>query len=398
MQNMNIELPDSVALILRELNKHGHEAYAVGGCVRDAVMGRIPHDWDITTSAKPEEVKSIFHKTIDTGIQHGTVTVMINKVGYEVTTFRVDGKYGDGRHPDKVNFTANLTEDLKRRDFTINAMAYSPKTGIVDEFGGIEDLKNKIIRCVGNPCERFDEDALRILRAVRFSAQLDFEIEQNTYEAIKILKENLIKISRERIQTELEKLLMSDHPEKINTIFETQIHKIIFPGTNISQGYRKVNKVRKEHYLRWAALLCETGTESAALLKGLKFDNKTIDVVSRLVINGKSIPQTDERKVRVHICKVGADIYELYLEYVKNVMLYNTEDIEKIYKDIIQNKHCLSIKDMEIKGTDLKEIGINPGKEMGIILNSLFEKVLDNPELNNRDTLLAMAEEQKNNV
>ena len=205
---INIRIPESVERILKTLMEHGYEAYAVGGCVRDAVLGRTPNDWDITTSAKPEAVKRLFRKTIDTGIAHGTVTVMLDHTGYEVTTYRIDGEYEDGRHPKNVEFTGNLVEDLKRRDFTINAMAYNHIHGLVDAFDGIGDIRCRRIRCVGNPSDRFNEDALRILRAIRFAAGLDFEIEDETRKAVAILAGNLRKISKERIQAELEKLLM----------------------------------------------------------------------------------------------------------------------------------------------------------------------------------------------
>ena len=186
-----INVPKSVKIIIKILEDNGYEAFAVGGCVRDAIIGREPNDWDITTSAMPGDVKRLFHKTIDTGIAHGTVTVMIERVGYEVTTYRIDGEYEDGRHPKSVEFTGNLIEDLKRRDFTINAMAYNDRQGIVDEFDGVGDLERGLIRCVGNPIDRFNEDALRILRAVRFAAALNFDIEEETKNAIVTLAENL---------------------------------------------------------------------------------------------------------------------------------------------------------------------------------------------------------------
>ena len=184
---MEIKIPAPAEEILTKLNENGYEAYVVGGCVRDMILGREPGDWDITTSALPEQVKQVFRRTVDTGIQHGTVTVMMGDEGYEVTTYRIDGEYADGRHPDSVTFTPSLTEDLKRRDFTVNAMAYNGNTGLVDEFGGMEDLDRGIIRCVGEPMDRFSEDALRILRAIRFSAQLGFAIEGRTYEAIRAI-------------------------------------------------------------------------------------------------------------------------------------------------------------------------------------------------------------------
>ena len=230
MNNFNIKLPDDVQFIIHTLQLHGFEAYAVGGCVRDSILGREPGDWDITTSAMPEETKALFDKTFDTGIEHGTITVLLNHEGYEVTTYRIDGKYEDSRHPKEVTFTRNLKEDLLRRDFTINAMAYSHETGIVDEFEGMEDLKRRVIRCVGCAKDRFTEDALRILRAVRFAAQLDFVIEDETYKAIAEIAPNLVHVSKERIQVELTKLLLSDHPEKIWMVDETGIADYVTSG------------------------------------------------------------------------------------------------------------------------------------------------------------------------
>lgn len=226
---MIIHMPDKVKKIIQTLVDHGFEAYAVGGCVRDSILGRVPGDWDITTSAKPEQVKQLFRRTIDTGIEHGTVTIMIDKEGFEVTTYRIDGEYEDNRHPKNVEFTSNLVEDLKRRDFTINAMAYNDHEGIVDKFHGLGDIKTKVIRCVGNAEERFDEDALRILRAIRFAAQLDFTIEEDTQMAIEKKAELLRNISAERIRVELEKLLVSKHPEKLIHAYRLGITDIIIP-------------------------------------------------------------------------------------------------------------------------------------------------------------------------
>lgn len=226
---MNIQLPEDVRYIIHTLQDAGHEAFAVGGCVRDSLLSRTPDDWDITTSARPEETKALFRRTIDTGIQHGTVTVMLHKKGYEVTTYRVDGEYEDGRHPKEVIFTANLIEDLKRRDFTINAMAYNEESGLVDAFSGKQDLEKGIVRCVGDADERFTEDALRIMRAVRFSAQLGFSIEEKTKAAIRGHAGNLKKVSAERIRTELTKLVISPHPENLILAWETGITGVILP-------------------------------------------------------------------------------------------------------------------------------------------------------------------------
>ena len=227
--NMKLTIPSNAEKILHILEENGYEAYVVGGCVRDSILGRTPDDWDITTSASPEQVKELFHRTVDTGLQHGTVTVLMDKEGYEVTTYRVDGDYEDGRHPKQVMFTSSLEEDLKRRDFTINAMAYHPVRGLVDLFHGMEDMQAKIIRCVGDPMERFHEDALRILRAVRFSAQLGFTIEKETKNGIRVLAPNLKCVSAERIQTELVKLLVSPHPDYLRVAYETGITKEFLP-------------------------------------------------------------------------------------------------------------------------------------------------------------------------
>ena len=288
---ITIDLPEKVKLIIERLESHGFEAYAVGGCVRDKILKRVPDDWDITTSAKPEEVKVLFCVTIDTGIKHGTVTVLIEKEGFEVTTFRLDGDYTDGRHPDNIEFTASLTEDLKRRDFTINAMAYSERRGLVDKFGGTEDLKNRLIRAVGIPEERFGEDALRLLRALRFAAQLNFEIEENTYKAVKNLSNTIEKVSAERVAKELEKLILSNNPDKMRLVYESGIMSVWLPELNEyfkndidkAEVYLKAMKSafyadRKELLMiRLSLLLERTGAEAAyKALRRLKLDNETV--------------------------------------------------------------------------------------------------------------------------
>ena len=226
---MTIQLPEKVRYIIDILMEAGYDAYAVGGCVRDSILGRKPSDWDITTSALPEQVKGLFRRTVDTGIQHGTVTIMLEKEGFEVTTYRIDGEYEDSRHPKTVIFTPNLIEDLKRRDFTINAMAYNDKAGIVDAFEGMEDLQRKVIRCVGDAEARFGEDALRIMRAIRFSAQLGYEIEEETGKAIRKLAPTLQNISAERIQVELVKLITSDNPFWLKYAYDTGVTKVVLP-------------------------------------------------------------------------------------------------------------------------------------------------------------------------
>ena len=226
---MKIRVPKNVENIIGTLESHGYEAYAVGGCVRDTMLGREPQDWDITTSARPQEVKALFRRTIDTGIEHGTVTVMIGGEGYEVTTYRIDGKYSDSRHPESVTFTPELREDLRRRDFTINAMAYNDRAGVQDLFCGQEDLDAHVVRAVGEPEERFREDALRIMRCVRFAAQLGFEIDPATYAAAEKLSGTLDNISRERIREELLKILVSDHPDYVTLLQDIGALKTVFP-------------------------------------------------------------------------------------------------------------------------------------------------------------------------
>ena len=282
---MKIEIPDGVERIIQKLNHQGYEAFAVGGCIRDTLLGREPKDWDITTSASPWQVKELFGRTIDTGIQHGTVTVMDGRTGYEVTTYRVDGEYEDGRHPKSVKFTSSLKEDLKRRDFTVNAMAYSHKRGLVDEFGGLKDLKSQVIRCVGKPEERFGEDALRMLRAIRFSAQLDFSIDPGTWAAVKAIAPNLKKVSKERIQAELTSLLLSPHPERIELVYQAGLspyvalsfHQVIRSQLCIDPG------LPAKKHIRWAVFLKDTEEEEAVeVLRELKLDNDTISRVRTL--------------------------------------------------------------------------------------------------------------------
>ena len=272
---MKIELPKKVLFIINNLQLAGYDAFAVGGCVRDSILARKPQDWDITTSAKPEAIKEIFRRTVDTGIEHGTVTVMIGKDSYEVTTYRIDGAYEDSRHPKEVRFTNCLEEDLRRRDFTINGMAYNDDVRLVDVFGGMQDLNHHLIRCVGDPRERFSEDALRILRAVRFSAQLDFPIEPDTAKAVKELAPNLKNISAERIQTELVKLLTSPHPERIQDACELGITKVVLPEWDAMVGVKQntihhkydvaehtlhtLKHVKRDKYLRLTMLFHDMG-------------------------------------------------------------------------------------------------------------------------------------------
>lgn len=384
-----MKIPQHVELIISTLQKNGYEAYAVGGCVRDTLLGREPGDWDITTSALPRQVKALFRRTIDTGIQHGTVTIMMDRVGYEVTTYRIDGEYEDGRHPKQVEFTSNLLEDLRRRDFTINAMAYSPQTGIVDVFDGRKDLEQKTIRCVGDAMERFTEDALRILRAIRFSAQLGFVIEEQTWNAIFTIAPNIAKVSKERIQVELTKLLLSDHPEQIRQVFETGISAYVSPAF-AKLPWEKIQipaSLSAEKYVRWAALLrLVSPAEAVQVLKDLKLDNDTIARVRTLVAWSGAAVEAEPAAVRRAMSRMEPEVWDGLSE-----LNGYGDDVRSLTREIRERGDCLSLKNLAVKGQDLIAAGVKPGKEMGELLNCLLELVLESPELNQRETLLAQA-------
>jgi len=437
-KDIKMRVPKDVDLIIKILEKNGYEAFAVGGCVRDTILGREPQDWDITTSALPMTVKELFNRTIDTGLQHGTVTVMMKGVGYEVTTYRIDGEYNDSRHPDSVEFTSNLIEDLKRRDFTINAMAFNPKMGLVDAFDGIGDIERKVIKCVGNAEERFGEDALRILRAVRFSAQLGFDVEANTRAAASKLSSNLVNISKERIHTEMEKLILSNNPGKLKDAYEMGITKYFFKEFDDmmeceqNTKYHKYNvgehtikvmeNVPREHFIRWAALLHDVGkpvvkyTDEKGdhfkkhaikgkemahdILRRLKMDNKTINVVSRLTehhddLQGMNLTETNVRKT---INRIGDDIYPLFLQLVdadtagkSEYAIEQTkpllEYVHSTYDMIIDRGDCYCTKMLAIAGRDLIAMGIGPGPIIGDVLDELLSMVIANPELNTEEKL-----------
>ena len=395
---MHITLPTKVKQIISRLEKADFEAYAVGGCVRDSILGRSPEDWDITTSAKPEEVKKLFSTTIDTGLQHGTVTVVIEKEGFEVTTFRLDGDYTDGRHPDRVAFTSSLTEDLRRRDFTINAMAYSEKTGLIDEFDGERDLEDGVIRAVGEAKERFSEDALRMLRAIRFAGQLNFKIADETFDAIKELSPNIAKVSVERIAKELEKLLLSGNPEYIALVYETGIFSVIAPEVamlfengEISASIKALSRAsfpeKKELYqIRLAIFLEGLGADKAAkLLKRLKLDNDTINTVKKLLGLSLREVENNETDMRRTVKEAGHKMMPLLLEMRRAKGLKDNKDL---YQTVIDNGYCTSISELNINGKDLMDAGIPKGALIGSTLERLLELVIEKPELNTRESLL----------
>lgn len=442
---MKIQIPKHANYIIKTLQHHGYEAYVVGGCVRDAVLGRIPSDWDITTSAKPLQIKSIFNKTIDTGLKHGTVTVMMEKEGFEVTTYRIDGTYEDHRRPNEVTFTTSLRDDLMRRDFTINAMAYNEKDGLVDLFGAIEDLQNKIVRCVGKADDRFDEDALRMLRAIRFAAQLGFEIDEEAKDAIRRKHQFLKDVSAERIQVELTKTLTSAHPELIKTAYELGMTSVFLPEfdemmeTSQNNPHHKYNvgdhtievlkNIDGDKVKRIAALLHDVAKPvtkttdnqgidhfynhykksaemSEVILRRLKYDNNTIKGVKHL-IEWHDFHWDDESyagiaKVRRLVSKVGIDYFEPLLDlqradilgqsnYLQDKKLKVLDEVTAIYQDVKRNHDCLTIKDLKIDGVDLIRSGIPAGKRMGMILERLLDMVIEEPKLNQRPILLELA-------
>ena len=443
VRKIRIQIPEKARYIIETITAAGYEAYAVGGCVRDSILGRQPQDWDITTSANPMQVKALFPRTIDTGLQHGTVTVLLGREGFEVTTYRIDGKYEDSRHPKEVIFTPSLEEDLRRRDLTINAMAYNDQAGLVDIYGGMDDINAKIIRCVGDPIERFGEDALRILRAIRFSAQLGYDIDKKTLEAIEKLAPTLRNISAERIQVELVKLVVSPHPEYLRLAYDTGVTKIILPefdqameteqnhphhcysvGEHILHGMMEITP---DKVLRLAMLLHDIGKPATLtcddagithfyghsqvsadmarnILRRLKFDNDTINKVCKLVLYhdyGNSV-DPDLRILRRAVNKIGEDAFpDLFLikqadilsqsSFMRQEKLSRLERWQQLYSEVREKEQCVSLKTLAVTGSDLIEAGMKPGKELGDILQQLLELVLEEPECNTKEYLLAQA-------
>ncbi len=416
-RNIRISLPDDVKLIISELKNAGFEGYAVGGCVRDSLLGRKPGDWDITTSALPQDIKSIFRRTVDTGIEHGTVTVLIHDNSYEVTTYRIDGEYKDGRHPVSVRFTEQIGEDLRRRDFTINAMAYNDEDGLIDLFEGREDLKRGIIRCVGDADARFDEDALRILRAVRFAAQLDFDIDAATRDAISTHAPNLRAVSKERILVEISKLICSAHIERTADIFQLGIIPYIakhFREINIAQlaelkrdafaandSALNLNAATglDRRYIRFAMLT--EGMEPShldELLRDLKADNATRRNAVKLSEHIlKTIPAESVEIKRI-MSGMEPELFAelLMIKYVsRNTALYkklcSDEDIfsiMEICRRIDEQDEPVYLKELAVSGDDIRAAGMAEGPEIGALLHRMLEAVWDDPSHNTREWLM----------
>jgi len=391
---MKLLIDSKAEKIIYTLNSKGYEAYIVGGCVRDMILGRIPGDWDITTSAKPEETKACFSHTYDTGIKHGTITVLMGNDKFEITTYRIEGEYTDCRHPDEVEFTRDIHEDLLRRDFTMNAIAYHPREGFIDPFGGLNDINSGTIRGVGIPEERFREDALRMLRAVRFAAQLGFVIEENTWKALKENAKLISKISAERIREELQKLIMSDRPEKINFLADSGLMDNICKS--LAEALRNEGFIIAEELyasekisaLRWSIFLRRIGRDEAEkCMKLLKFDSKTTKTAVTLIDEDKNEPCTEKYSIKKLASKIGQDTYELLIKLYKAEKRNNSLIAEEVFDEIIQSHECITIKDLEFDGSKLKLLGITDGKKIGAVLNELLDFVHKNPQ-NNSETYL----------
>lgn len=442
---MQYKVPRELFELATIFKDNNFSLYLVGGAVRDYVLGNKNHDYDFTTDAEPLDVKKIFKRTIDTGIKHGTVTVLFKGSSYEITTFRTEGDYNDRRHPDRVTFVKSLEEDLKRRDFTINALAANLFTGeIIDCHNGIDDLKKRTIRAIGNPQERFTEDALRMLRACRFSSKLDFDIEENTLDAIKKLHSSVNAVSSERIKEEIFKLIDGRNPRKgIEAMRKSYLLDDILPELskccNVEQGGYHNEDVYEHQILaleycerksypievKIAALLHDIGkpdtqqkgderftfygheSVSASLtysvLKRLKASNKEIEDITHLIKNHmfSYTPDWTDSAIRRFIKRVGVD-------YLDRLFMLRDADINamtgispdyfesldemktRINKEL-DAKNAISLKDLDINGNDLIQLGIPKGKEMGAILNTLLDRVIDNPELNTNKKLKDIA-------
>lgn len=440
----SMAVPQDVQFILDTLHKNNHQSYIVGGCVRDSIMGNAPSDWDIATDALPEKVKKLFPRTVDTGIKHGTVTVLIGGNSYEVTTYRIDGKYLDHRKPDSVSFTSSIEEDLSRRDFTVNAIAYNPLYGIIDPYGGIDDIRAGVIRTVGDPDKRFGEDALRMLRAVRFSAQLGFSIDEATLRSIAVNHPLIKSISAERIRDELGKILLSDNPMRFSLLMDTKLIKYTLPEfepcfltlqNNPYHAYdvavhtlRSVGNIEKDKVLRWTMLLHDIGKPgtkttdekgidhfynhqqlsvrlSRAAMLRLRFDRRTMDKILLLVKFHDMHIRAEHKSVRKAMSKVGEDLFEDLLKVMEaDKMAQNPEllkeraikfrKLREIYLDIKEKKQCTSLKSLAVSGDDLIALGIRPGKEIKELLTYLLERVIEEPGLNNRETLLSLVSDK----
>lgn len=439
---MEIHIPTGARKIIARLEQHGYEAYIVGGCVRDSLMGKRPSDWDICTSARAEEMMALFEdkRVIPTGIQHGTLTILAEDGAYEVTTFRIDGEYLDHRHPKSVAFTRELAEDLSRRDFTINAMAWHPERGLIDLFGGVEDLRDRLVRAVGDPVQRFNEDGLRMLRMVRFATVLDFDYDPATYDAVRKQGHLLQYISKERIQVELNKILLAAHPARgLEDLYTLGMYPYIIPLMCHTVGFAQrgghhfldvfehsllaVGVIAPELVLRLTMLLHDIGkpfvwdsSESLSydrfddhaavsaklagkILRDLKYDNATRKDVVELIAHHNDILLPDPVNVRRALARLGevqtrrlvqvkvADLIAHDLAGEREKILTLFAEISDVIDEVVARGDCTSVKALAIGGQDMMALGLS-GRSIGQMLNAALELVLEKPEMNTRETLL----------
>ena len=410
-------MPRGAEFIIRSLENAGYEAYIVGGCVRDALLGRAPEDWDITTNALPEQMKAIFPVTVDTGIQHGTLTILVppdeieNGIrSFEVTTFRIDGEYTDHRHPNSVSFTSSLEEDLARRDFTMNAMAYHMDRGIIDPYFGQRDMGSHIVRAVGKAEDRFREDALRMMRGIRFSAQLDFTLDEEAIRGIQKLRETLLDVSKERIAVELWKLLASGHPEKVALFFHYGLAPFItedFPEIQKRGIPDLLPDAAKEKWIRFGLFLRGVPALSRKILRELKLDRDTMDKASRFARLFSEEEVESPYGLRKRVAECGIDMTFAFYEAKRALLLRKETEEGRRKQDqscieerlrwlsaIKEKGDCVSLSDMAVCGKDLIALGIAPGKELGVLLKALFERVLEFPEENEKGKLLKYLKEE----
>ena len=379
-------LPSFVCCAISLLNDAGFDAYVVGGCVRDRLMGKQPLDWDITTSARPEETLAVFdsYRTITTGLQHGTITVLIEGVPLEITTYRVDGNYSDGRHPDFVTFTPSLVEDLRRRDFTINAMAYHPVKGLVDPFDGQEDIQNRTIRCVGNPMERFAEDALRILRGLRFASTLGFHLEEQTAQAIHLLAPSLWQVSVERISTELKRLICGAAAADIFSEYEDVI-AVFLPEIQRALHGNRLSALPSEPMVRLAVLFHDAEVDAhdaECALRRLHWDNQTIRGVAQLLsVNIPVVQNKDGYLLRLLNC-LGPELIWHYFR------LNETDDtLVQRTQELLSENVCYKVSMLAMNGSDLEALGIASGPALGALLKELLYAVMDGACSNTKESL-----------
>lgn len=405
MEKLNVKLPIEVMIALEILDNNGYMSYIVGGCVRDCIIGIEPHDYDIATPALPNEIKKIFSqfKTVDTGIKHGTITVLINNIPLEITTFRIDGKYEDNRHPKEIFFTSDLKEDLSRRDFTINAMAYNPSIGLVDYFGGKKDIRKKLIKCVGNPDERFNEDALRIMRAVRFASILDYHIENNTLESIKKNKMLLKNVSMERINSEFIKTIKVSYRREMAELIQVVVPELT--EKMISDSLVMIGTFCFSVYTRLALIFNFDKDKLKEILQRLKFDNKTIKNVidtHELIYKFRDKSSISSPKYCIKIIlNQNADIVRSVIEGIRCTS-YLDSDTDYYFLANIMLKHlqeceegCYKVSQLAVNGNGMKSIGLE-GKDIGEMLESLLLAVFAEEVSNTYDDLMEYTKKIKN--